>query len=775
MKKLVKAAACMMLATMLLMTACSGRNNDDGNGNQAGAATGRYVEVEITPPISGRFISLVSPDGNLAVFDTGLQTRYDSSDGGETWVQSPGPGAESDRFTGVQTAAFLPDGRLLVFERGAGMMALSPEDNGEHFPIYEIDNAIADDENVSVSLIQMLDDGNLMLTYTIGGFDFSAMEFTQIIGGDDEDLSDSDSDESEDGSTDETEETEAVGRVVEQNVEVRHRGSSVRTHEVTVTAEHSGGRITMDGGNIIFGGAAQTTAIHCIATGERISELTVPTPLGANSHGDVYFMQGHSLLRHDHNGYVDTLLDGTAFAFGAPTSSAAAVQSLAGGGFIVNVLAFGQEGQYNRLFRYSWDANATIDSSKTITIWSLEDNALVRAAITEIWRLHPDACITYEIALATEGAISAADAIRTLNTRLLSGRGPDILILDGTPIDSYANRGMLLDLSGRINTAAMYQNLLAPYYENGQLYVIPTQFSIPALKGSGQRLSQLQTLAALVESVVNGNPPAAAGFGDRMLGGIPEKERPELHFNDLQELFEIMWQANAPAFIADNRLDSDALKEFLAAIKAISDIYDLGGDNNMDQGWVAFGTVVAIGGGGAPRVSMVAGSLMQFMAQTTNLAAFSIDSLTLLQMTMGQDAEIATFPGLTPGTWRPSTIVGVSADTEVPVFAAEFVNTLLSIDVQVTSGHGDGLPITREAIQQQINTINELMAEFDMGTFDIDMDALVSQLKTPSIIETALQEMIWETVERLCTGRVDLEGAVGEIEQNIRNYLAERS
>ena len=757
MRKLIKTLACLTLAAALLITAACRGGEGAGNGSDANTTFGRYVETDITPPINGRFLSLVTPDGSLAAFDVGLQTRYDSADGGASWVQSPGPGSNSQRFMGVQTAAFLPDGRLLVFVDGEGMTAVSPDGTSEHFPIDEIDNAIADDENVSVSLIQVLDNNQVLLTYTIGGWDFSGMNFTTIGNDDDDENGDDDDDTPADSGP-----GTPGGTVTNQ------------TGQVRITTQHVGGRVTMDGGSVVIGGMfGAITAIHDINTGERISELTVPTPLGASGPGDVYFMQGHSLFRYSVGGYIDNVLDGTAFAFGAPANSASTVQSLADGSFIVSVSTFGAEGQINRLYRYSWDAAAAIDPNKTITIWSLEDNALVRAAITEIWRLHPDACITYEIALSGDGAMSASDAIRNLNTRLLSGRGPDILILDGTPIDSYAGRGMLLDLSRYVDTSAMYENLLAPYIDNGRLYVIPTQFSIPVLVGSQQRLNQNQTLAALVESVINGNPPSVTGLEARMLGGVPEEERAELHFNDLNELFEIMWQANATAFIDDNRLDSDVLRQFLSAIKAISDMYDLAAPGpDMMAGWsmVSFGA----GGGAGPRINMVPGSMMNYMSQATNMAAFSVDSLTLLQMLDRDDSDLAVFPGLSHGAWRPSTIVGVSADTNVQDFATRFVNTMLSIEVQMMS-HGEGLPITREAVQFQIDMINERMAEFNLGSFDRDVHGLVSQLRTPSIIEATLREMIWETVERLCSGRIDLEGAVSEVEQNIRNYLAERS
>ena len=138
------------------------------------------------------------------------------------------------------------------------------------------------------------------------------------------------------------------------------------------------------------------------------------------------------------------------------------------------------------------------------------------------------------------------------------------------------------------------------------------------------------------------------------------------------------------------------------------------------------------------------------------------------------NTEIVPFPGLAGGVWQPSTIVGVSADTAVADFAKQFVGTMLSLEVQ-QSNHGEGLPITRAGIEMQVEFINERQREFEQPEIEIDIDSLIEQLKTPALVERALYEMIFETKERLCSGALDLEGAVREIEQNIRNYLAERS
>jgi ABC-type glycerol-3-phosphate transport system substrate-binding protein len=770
-----------LIIVLLFATACAGNGeteNTQGRGNAGtdSTATGRYVEIEITPPIEGLFTSLVAPDGTIVAFDEGFGTRYDSADNGDTWTQSAGPGSGDERFEGVRAAAILPNGNLLVYLQDHGMTTVSPDGTTEHFPIAEIDSEIAEGDTHIVSLIQVINDEQILLAYNVdwiarfmrenntGGM----MQRVEINGEDphlDEDEEDNEDDEAEDSNEN-------------ANVAVTPRTGGPQTFRTSETTQVtvSGGRMGGGGarmGAFTMGGRFEsTTAIHDIATGERVFDIEeIQGTLGASNDGEVFSLWGHSILRHSFaEGFTGTLLDGTAFTFGSPTGMAVSAQALESGCILVNVLI---EGQFNRLFRYTWDSNANIDPEKTITIWSLNDNELVRAAITEIWRLHPDACITYEIALSGDTGVSVSDAVRTLNTRLLSGRGPDILILDGAPIESYAGRGMMLDLVGKVDTSNVYLNLLAPYVDNGQLHVIPMQFSIPALLGSEAALEEVPTLAALVESVVTGNKSAPVIRGEGMLGGIPEEERAALHFNDLEELYDIMWQANSPAFINNNRLDSDMLREFLGAIEAISNMYELAEQNETANNMLVVGA--SVGGRGNGRPNMFSGSLVNYMMQSTNLGAFAITNLPMLQMMMARnDAQLAIFPGLVQGAWIPSTIVGVSADTSNPDFSIELVNTMLSAQVQQIH-HGIGLPVTREGIQMQIDLMNESLAEFDSPLFEFDMDALTSQLNTPTIIETTLREMIWDTVERLCTGRIDLEGAVQEVEQSIRNYLAERS
>ena len=800
MKKLI---AFMLVGVLLFATACgNGRGNNDGNGYigigrdtnrraaaQPTAATGRFMETDITPPIAGPFMSFLAYDGSLVAFDGGLLTKFSSSDGGRTWEQSPGPGYGTERFFMMRNAALLPDGSIITFLFTEGIVRIYPDGTTTHIPIARIDEGLAIGDSIHISLLEVLSDDRLLLGYTV--MELTHMHFGGAPEADDEDENEYDSEDDNYNSDDEPTSPPQAGAFQMSNRMDMHTAIySISTGAVVAEIDTEGAVSAVAGDeyfylldtrdqlilsfNISTGAASGQTPISLAAVGGiHLDGLRIMGIgggiLALDNYGQLMALHDNNLL-HTYNGELDVLLDGNAFSFGTPTGSVSSLKVLADGSIVIGVLTGTHE---NRLYKYFWDENAVINPARTLTVWSLTNNDLVRATITELRRRHPDAYISYEVALSGNMGVSASDAIRTLNTRLLSGRGPDILILDGTPVENYVDRGMLLDLSGKLDTGDMYQNLLGAYLQpNGGLYAVPMQLRIPALVAGPEVLGEVRTFGDLVNRVITGNPtpPMDGQMMHGGLGGIPEDERPELSFMTLRELFDFMWLASAAAVVSDNQLHSDALHEFFTALKAISDMYDLGVPPEMEGQRMAMAMF-----GGAGRPVLVPNSLMRFITHSTNMAVFNVDHLTILGMLSHRDyAEVKPFPGLVPNVWLPSTIVGVSADTEVPEFATEFVAAMLTPDIQ-RMNYGEGLPITREGVAIQVQELNDRQAQMEQEPLNVDLDAVISMLQTPAVIETAIIDIIWETAERLCTGAIDLEGAVREVEQNIRNYLAERA
>ena len=851
MKQTKRLLCLLFVGTLLFAAACSGSNGDKEKGNaDAQEAQGRYVESDITPPIEGRFQSFLREDGTLVCLDEGMKTRYESSDGGKSWNESAGPGSGTDRYQNAQMGTMLPDGRVLVYLIGEGLVMVSPDGSGTPYPIAEIDEAAANGDNVSVSLLQALGGERLLLSYMAGGM---VMQTTRQGGGpiggsaqvngaapvgggvrvnpEDGDGAEASETRRNVGVEEDAEPKETQQAVlIEEDAEDPARGADMVEGDATESdVPQPGAQDAPRGpaGSTAFSGRAMEikTILLDIETGQKIADLPVESAVAAtcddaefyvmgnggsisaynlidgmpsgkediglgsgqqaggrmgfgmrmgaaggsvltlNPQGTLYAALEGSLLSADWDGNVHTALESSSYSLGSPRAEITAVFAPQDGSIIVNLLSNSRD---NRLYRYVWDENASFDPEKTITIWSLEENSFVRAAMAELRKKHPDASMRYEVALDADSAMSAADAIKTLNTRLLSGNGPDVVVLDGCPVDSYVDKGMLLDLSGLVATDDIFENLLAPYWEGEELYCVPTQFLFPALMGSAEELTRAGTLEELVSLIVKGNDlPARGAPGSDPFSGIPVEDRAALYFTDLQELCEILWLSCAPDVIADNKLNTDALRTYLETAKAISDKYAL---TETSQGP---GMRAAFSDGGS--VTVMSGSLMRYTAQMTNYGAFSVGNLQMMQMMMERvGSELIPFPGMTQGAWKPSAVVGISADTKVESFAAELVKAMLSPEVQQLN-YGTGLTVTHTGLELQIQTINDWLAEDDRGVFDVDIDGLIGLLETPSMEDTALTDMMWNSVERCCKGETDVEGAVKEIEQTIKNYLAERS
>jgi len=784
---------CLLLAGALLFTAACG-SKENGNENDPTSA-GRYVESDITPPIDGRFTSFLSAGGAIICFSEGLKTRYESMDGGGSWNESPGPGGGTDRYRNVESQTMLQDGSLLVYIQGEGLGIVAPDGRFVPYAIDDIDKEIAEGNNISLPLIQALSGDRLVISYMTGGM-IQSTQGRAPLGGS------ATPDENLQGDVREAAPAPAGGPGAQGEPRGGTSGGSsiMSMRPKTFMYELSTGQVIAElQVDDATAAVSDGTYLYILDSGKKVTAYNLsdgtssgkpdlrfggvqanegPGPaimrmgtaggnlLALGSTGGLYAAQDGALLLADNDGNVSTVLESTAYSIGAPRSIVSSMFALGDGSIVVNMLV---NGQANRLYKYVWDADATVNPDKILTVWSLEDNNFVRAAIAEVMKSHPDAYITYEVALGGDNAMSASDAIRTLNTRLLSGNGPDVILLDGCSTDSYADRGMLLDMSGMLDTGDVFDSLLEPYINDGKLYCLPAQFFMPMLMGSEEALADARTLDELVALVVGGNElPSGGGPGPRPFSAVDESERSALYFSDLKELCDILWLSCAPDIVNDNRLDTDALRRYLQAVKAISDKYNL-----TESARNAIGMSVGFSDGGA--VSALSGSLVWYTMQLTHYAAFSAGNLQLMQMMMEREGSaLALFPGLTPGVWQPSTVVGISADAAAPDFAVGLVQAMLSVQVQQLN-YGTGLPVTRAGFIAQTDAINNLRLQFGQDAFEFDPNNLIGQLLRPSADDTVLTDMMWGTVERCCNGDIDVEGAVKEIEQNVKNYLAERS
>lgn len=150
---------------------------------------------------------------------------------------------------------------------------------------------------------------------------------------------------------------------------------------------------------------------------------------------------------------IEQIADGQMTALGDTQRDPLALQVLDNGEF--RILFSG-----NYMVEMYYDETLPARPSKELMIYSLQEKGWLRYAGQLFQKEHPDVLVRYETGMDGDNAISKEDALKNLNTRLLAGEVPDVIMLDQIDVERYAEKGVLKELDG----------VLQPYLDDGILY-----------------------------------------------------------------------------------------------------------------------------------------------------------------------------------------------------------------------------------------------------------------------------------------------------------------
>ncbi len=213
----------------------------------------------------------------------------------------------------------------------------------------------------------------------------------------------------------------------------------------------------------------------------------------------IYVVCSGGLYRHVIGGAVmEQVMDGSINSLGDPMMSLQGFVVLPENEFLILY-------QGGTLCRYVYDPQMPTVPTEQISIYSLKEDYAIRQAVSLFQKEHPEVYIRYEIGMSKEGGLTWEDAVKNLNTRLMAGKGPDLLVLDGLPADSYQERGVLADLSGIVYDMGaqtkLFSNLVDACRDEGKLWYVPVRFRLPLMVGAYESLERIGDLSSLADEV----------------------------------------------------------------------------------------------------------------------------------------------------------------------------------------------------------------------------------------------------------------------------------
>ncbi len=756
--KILKRAAGILLSMLLVcgsLAGCSGSGqggtgngaaggNAEGSnteGNSGERAMGRFLEEEIETDIAfGNIFDMKKlSDGTLRIIgsngDDGKKCAWDSKDQGATWEKAydfPEEIQDSDQGY-TDRGALSADGRAVcVFnqiEKGAGIKPklYLLDQNGGGTPV-----AFEQAEKMIMGISFLGNDQLLVKDETDKVYQIST----------------------EDGSVKQTYEFDG----------------SADTHQVYAAGKKM----------IVF--TSTEALVYDTETGEQLSpedalqqglaEAGLFHSLDSMDEGEsVYCLSGGGLYHYKFGGSVmEQLIDGKMNSMGAPAFYPITLTMLDEENLLVAANDSNSSSPTGiALLKYTYSADTPAKPDKELKAYSLYDNREMRQSISRFQKEHTDVYVNYQVAMSEENGMNVSDALKTLTTEIMAGKRPDLMILDGMPVEAYMEKGILKDLSSLIGEEGSYfENIFNAYRdEQGQLCAAPARFMIPMVQAGSAFYTPGEDFDAFT------------GRKDALAKMEPKP------------VVEKFWYTCGAAWRkSDGTLDAAKITEFLTKLKNAYGEYD----SSMDEEETGVSETVDGNTEEIGKLSFSYGDFdLAFGRTNVNIGLFGkmdYGMLTAVNSKL-EHGDYGLMPGQAEHVFVPAMIMGINSKSNQSEMAEAFIKYLFSQDSQKISQSG-GLPVEKEAFRSVIDgheyegqdnlvcvggdSMDETLDYAMIPTPEEEIKKfteLVESLATPAMRDDVIKEAVSEQGEKVLKGEISPQEATDAIMQKVNIYLAE--
>lgn len=413
------------------------------------------------------------------------------------------------------------------------------------------------------------------------------------------------------------------------------------------------------------------------------TEGVVPLLLLPGDNGILYLVFENGIYRHVMEGNViEQAADGTLTSLSDPSCEISDGVLLENDVFLL-LLSDG------RLMRYTYDPDMPAKPEVQLTAYSLRDNSKLKKVISAFQSEHPEIYIRYETGMEDNSPVTREDALKKLNTEIAAGKGPDIFILDDMPIDSYAEKGVLMDLSTWLEKKTedrYFTNVLNALCTPEGTYAVPSQFQIGLAVGRQEdieKMTGLEAMAGLTEEY-------DAEKGDGLILGVGNEN----------ELINMLLPACLPAWTEENgKIDKEALTEFFTLAKKMWEMEEARMSEEQkewyekaEEDWRAAGIPAEQRREFQMRLNEVGwltGETAFEVGLMTDSGSFDM-LISCFKVPGKEDGGFAAYNGQAKGVFRPESLLGIAATSRHQETALELMEKMLDDDGWL------GMPVNRE-------------------------------------------------------------------------------
>lgn len=408
------------------------------------------------------------------------------------------------------------------------------------------------------------------------------------------------------------------------------------------------------------------------------------------------------------------------------------------------------------LFSYVYDPEAEILPTQVLKLYTVHESFLLQQAAVMFHKQNPSVIVEVETAVSYEDMYMSnpdyQQIYQDLNTRLMAGEGPDILVMDKLDMDSFVEKGLLSDINDVVapleENGALLKNITGSYLADGKRYAVPLQFSIVLALGRELNLENMLDLESVAKVMAD---TTESLMGDRTAEELVDEWMP--YFKG--------------ELIKDKKLDKEVLKENLEYLKSIADNCGYV-EKRADDSWQWNAWELA--------------SYVKYALYETEGFNGAMLPVSLVNLVKG---EFGAFDN----GFSPLLEMGINSQSKQQELAKEFLAFALSEEIQ-NHDYYQGFPVNAASLEVQskadrsnaeaytmIEVGEGMSEEFAIKSYSEEeaaklMDICKGVSKRLTVDDKIKEEIVYALPEYL-KGNRSVEETVDEIEAALRMYLAE--
>lgn len=482
----------------------------------------------------------------------------------------------------------------------------------------------------------------------------------------------------------------------------------------------------------------------------------------------------------------EQIIDGTLSSFGDNNNYAQKLLQKSDDEFIASFSGMNGE---NVIKSYKFNSSIPAKPENQISIYSMHDTDVIRQAIVKYQKAHPDVYINLEIGMNyMDETATISDAIKTINTEIMAGKGPDIMLLDELPAKSYAEKGLLEDITDIVekDSTVMPNIVKGSKAKDGKIYSAPLRFIVPTI--IGENISGINSVGTLADNI--------DAISSKSTGSVIDVYAPN-------ELVYLLYKNSGDTWInADKTINTDNLKSFLEDTKKIYDsIKDKHPQEKVNEHNEQLEMMKEYSGEQdlAEMFYMGGGDYSQLvMKKPTALALYNISMSHDLRALEG----IKTIKGsLNYEMWKGQdtnsivalNTIAINAKSEKKDIAKDFLKSLFTEEYQ-TSQYSYGFPVNKAALRASfLGEENQYESSMGFGggikdeeqemievplkpLSEATVDAFITQIEGFENIANPDIEVLRKTIDEFTayiSGAKSMDDTIKAIKSKLEIYIAE--